>query len=684
MSIILINNFSPASLFTVKIAVGTAAAAVLPSTSSVVVTLNTAFVLTFSANQSSAASGFSIPPQSYQFGSQPICESIYYSLPAYATDVVFAYFMYNPSEGTASLSPNTLNASLFFNSFGMPGFYHNNNNALVPAIPFQITSSKSSNAFTVHFDTDTITGNQVVNTSTYPTSWKPNSGDLPGPFDGTLTKWSGVAKVPGGLNAIITQQSTGSTLGKLYYVTTLFYNIGTASIVQQAAATAPSFVSIPGILSPAPNFSISFGPGLPTFYYDATFPFVNTTASTDTSVCSQSTIYGCGTSASYCKVYDTLAGVAYCNPTALRGSLHSATPSPWSISVYNGTSASATVDVGSGNSKSVILAPGQPMTVTGFSSLTNVQILTSNTLPLSIFVYSGQYPTTYPLLLKYTDSCVQYAAVTTWYNPDRYMLYVYIIPQVPGSGYYPLYAFITDVSNLYPAYFSGGSDAITPGRVFTINNLHCDASNLLLSTSSSTKPVTKFTFLTSPDTGMSMLALLPSGNGGEPSYFSKSSTFASYNKTTVATVGVISAGLTTTTGLSTGCIIVRLSSQNTGQVHYMQFKANQKVAEYSSLPEATRTPNTLTATADTVVKDLFNKTLAAPPPQPTPFAGAPPSGGGTSGGINVPPAAPPKEKTEVTSRTPKWLLPVAISAGAVLLIIVISIAIWKFSTLTKQ
>jgi hypothetical protein len=394
--------------------------------------------------------------------------------------MVLAHILYDAPNGVAYLIPNLPCA--YMTSFGTAGWYANpaQGAVFVPEVPFHYVNRGMNipgSPSTMHFVIDATTGAPrlpmakkaadavclVDPSATF------GSTACYGVVEATLVpSWAGVLKCASS-RANVIMYTNGSS-------TTLVAN--QFGMPQQAPAL--DCISYPGLLNDTDGVTISSY---------AQYDFLEADISSAPTaggrqLCATDTMYGCGPGQGACALATTDAGAAYCEIS--HSSNSGGAPATWNVAVFNGlaTGAVAAVLISAGRSTATgNMLPQQPFVVSGLTAASASLSLSIPSLT-TVNTFSATLNTTQCTALPWyvlNSAMVQYASVTTWYEPARSTVYVYIFPQTLG-GYLPLYGYLPSASGLLPASWSGGK-AVTPGTIFTMAGYSIGGGSYILLTS---------------------------------------------------------------------------------------------------------------------------------------------------------------------------------------------------------
>ena len=425
----------------------------------------------------SADSNVSVSPVAFL----PLATASSVTIITYASHayMVLARILYDAPNGVAYLIPNY--GSAYMTSFGTAGWYANpaQETALVPEVPFQLINrgANSSTYQKMHFVQDATTGAPRLPAASFASdavclvdpSATFGSTTCYGVDESNLVpSWAGVLKcVSSRANVIISSDGSKTRIYQFRYM---------------PLAPALDVISYPGLLNDTDGYTTI------TAYYQYDFHEVDiSTVPTagGRQLCATSTMYGCAPNQGSCAVAATASGAAYCN-IGTGSTAHSGAPAIWNVAVFNGLATgavAATLTSAGRSTASGSMLPQQPFIVSGLSAASATLSLSMPSLQ-TVSTVSATLNTTQCTALPWYalhSAAVQYASLTTWYEPARSTVYVFIFPQTLG-GYLPLYGYLPSASGLLPATWSA-SKAVTPGTIFTMSGFSIGGGSYILLTS---------------------------------------------------------------------------------------------------------------------------------------------------------------------------------------------------------
>lgn len=393
--------------------------------------------------------------------------------------MVLGHLLYDASAGVANLIPNG-QAAAFMSSFGLAGFYTapDQDMVLVPAVPINIPGI---GAFP--FIQDLASGCQRLPQPaaagaavclTDPNTVFGNTACHPVVVSSLVHAWAGVLKSVASHSNVVVTTTDGTTM--------TFYGGNNA----RQTGTVDCY-TYPGLLNDTIN-------SVPANLQLVFTPETQTQTEHGHQVCATETMYGCWPAeGGTCPVVATGAGAVYCGSPAPPTTAAAASPTAttWSVAVFNslgtGTVAATITSTSRGTAAGAMLLH-QPFITSGYAAGSYAQLsLSIPTLSATVSTFASTLSPSQCSALPWFVSgseCVEYASVTTWYEPARSTVYVYLFPQKYG-GHLPLYGFLPNASGALPAtWTNSGAVAVAPGTIFTVDGLTLGGGSYVLITSS--------------------------------------------------------------------------------------------------------------------------------------------------------------------------------------------------------
>jgi hypothetical protein len=514
-AIVLVNNFTAQTQYKASLTYGTHVLQTLQPCSAVVIPIATDCTLFFFQSKAPGVEriGPNVTPTFFTFNDQPITKTIYYQVGG--SFIVFAWLLFNPATGVAFIMPNTLLSTAFNNAFGCPapslgacsGFFATGPAAVVPGIPFLMTPF-DGNSVLANFEYNQGHVNLSLPTAEVTTYFALSDDATPSlafPDAFPSRQWTGIVKAAeSGKNIVLVMNSN--------ILTSTVYGLNYSSITNNYDLTENQtyldLTTLPGLFTGSAFASLT------------NLSFQTVPAVPETVDCGENTNYGCDFGLNACQLEDTTIGRQFCNPSLL--SAKSDLPPAYNIivssQVVNNANKIQNVQVSNGTSLYEIpVSYSEPLIFTNLidesyviincNSVVSGQL--SPNVQTQIIVNADMAPIITPVLYPNSarnNPCIEYASVTAWFDADRQVVFVSIVPQTLG-GYFPLFGFLPNLytyggNPLLPSTYQKNNIQIGVGEGFAISNVQFNISTSTYITAPNKAAMDNFVLLTDPTTGL--------------------------------------------------------------------------------------------------------------------------------------------------------------------------------------